>query len=66
LIIKHQNHLSKCVMVHFSYNLPFLVIDANTTKASKYMKCQMKECNLFARMHEHRHNVCGTKLKLIW
>jgi hypothetical protein len=38
LIIKHQNHLVKLSEVHFPYNLPFLVIDDNTTKASKYNK----------------------------
>jgi hypothetical protein len=38
LTIKHQNHLDKWAEVHFSYNIPILVIDDNTTKASKYNK----------------------------
>jgi hypothetical protein len=38
LIIKHQNHLAKWHRIHFPYNLPLLVIDNNTTKASKYNK----------------------------
>jgi hypothetical protein len=38
LIIKHQNHLVKWARAHFPYNLPLLVIDDNTTKASKYNK----------------------------
>jgi hypothetical protein len=38
LIIKHQNHLAKWPGVHFPYNIPILVIDDNTTKASKYNK----------------------------
>jgi hypothetical protein len=36
LIIKQQNLLSQMARVHFPYNLPLLVIDDNTTKASKY------------------------------
>jgi hypothetical protein len=38
LIMKQQNHLAKWIEVHFPYNLLLLVIDDNTTKASKYMK----------------------------
>jgi hypothetical protein len=38
LIIKHQNHLDKWTEVHFLTISPFLVIDDNTTKASKYNK----------------------------
>jgi hypothetical protein len=38
LIIKRQNHLAKWPGVHFPYNLPLLVIDDNTTKASKSNK----------------------------
>jgi hypothetical protein len=36
---------------------PFLVIDDNTTKASKYNNISMKICNLLARMHESLHKV---------
>jgi hypothetical protein len=36
LIIKLQNYLVKWARVYFSYNIPFWVIDDNTTKASKY------------------------------
>jgi hypothetical protein len=38
LIIKHQNHLSQMVQGPFSLQSPLLVIDDNTTKASKYNK----------------------------
>jgi hypothetical protein len=38
LIIKHQNQLVKWAKVHFPYDLPLLVIDDNTNKASKYNK----------------------------
>jgi hypothetical protein len=38
LIIKHQNRLAKWFGVLFPYNLPLLLIDDNTTKASKYNK----------------------------
>jgi hypothetical protein len=38
--VDHQTPklLSQMARVHFPYNLPFLVIDDNTTKASKYNK----------------------------
>jgi hypothetical protein len=52
LIIKHQNHLAKWHEVHFPYNIPFLVVDDNTTKESKYNKSLSEKCNLLARMHE--------------
>jgi hypothetical protein len=38
LIIKHQNNVVNWIGVHVPYNLPFMVIDDNTTKASKYNK----------------------------
>jgi hypothetical protein len=39
LIIKHQNPFGQMTRgPYFPYNLPFLVIDDNTTKASKYNK----------------------------
>jgi hypothetical protein len=34
-----------------------LVIDDNTTKASKYYKNLIEKCNLLARMHDCPHNV---------
>jgi hypothetical protein len=56
LIIKHQNHLVKWVEVNFPHNLPILVIDDNTTKASKYFKYSSQICNLLARMHANPNN----------
>jgi hypothetical protein len=48
LIIKHQNLLSQMARGPFSLQSPpFLVIDDNTTKASKYYKIVIEEYAIY-------------------
>jgi hypothetical protein len=49
--------------IHFPYNLSLFSDCWQHNLRSNYMKYWMKICNLVARMHVHRQDVCDTKLK---